>query len=181
MATAVVTDTGERENYLNAGHGPKSWLLTVDHKRIALFLLPLLIALSAVASASAVTVSPLPGTPEAMPQTQISFLGAARGSLSAVTVVGSRSGRHGGRLRSYSSAAGASFVPSRPFLADEHVTVHARWRTGRHTVTLTTHFKVAQPVAPPTAEFPTAPGTAADVQSFATGGADMLLFDGREV
>src|SRR3982074_104134 len=39
MATAVVTDTGERENYLNAGHGPKSWLLTVDHKRIALLYL----------------------------------------------------------------------------------------------------------------------------------------------
>src|SRR6202165_3421870 len=39
MATAVVTDTGERENYLNAGPGPKSWLLTVDHKRIALLYL----------------------------------------------------------------------------------------------------------------------------------------------
>src|SRR6059036_3982528 len=39
MATAVVSDSGERENYLNAGHGPKSWLLTVDHKRIALLYL----------------------------------------------------------------------------------------------------------------------------------------------
>src|ERR1700681_4597859 len=39
MATAVVADTGERENYLNAGHGPKSWLLTTDHKRIALLYL----------------------------------------------------------------------------------------------------------------------------------------------
>jgi cytochrome c oxidase subunit 1 len=39
MATAVVADTGERENYLNAGHGLKSWLLTVDHKRIALLYL----------------------------------------------------------------------------------------------------------------------------------------------
>src|SRR4030081_3841476 len=39
MAKAVVTDTGGRENYLNAGHGPKSWLLTVDHKRIALLYL----------------------------------------------------------------------------------------------------------------------------------------------
>jgi cytochrome c oxidase subunit 1 len=39
MATAVVTDSGERENYLNAGHGLKSWLLTVDHKRIALLYL----------------------------------------------------------------------------------------------------------------------------------------------
>jgi cytochrome c oxidase subunit 1 len=33
MATAVVQ---QRENYLTAGHGLKSWLLTKDHKRIAL-------------------------------------------------------------------------------------------------------------------------------------------------
>ncbi len=39
MATAVVSDSGERESYLNAGHGLKSWLLTVDHKRIALLFL----------------------------------------------------------------------------------------------------------------------------------------------
>src|SRR5215468_10220118 len=39
MATAVVTDAGERENYLNAGYGLKSWLLTRDHKRIALLYL----------------------------------------------------------------------------------------------------------------------------------------------
>jgi len=28
-----------RENYLNAGYGLKSWLLTTDHKRIALLYL----------------------------------------------------------------------------------------------------------------------------------------------
>jgi cytochrome c oxidase subunit 1 len=39
MATAVLTDSGERETYLNVAHGPKSWLLTVDHKRIALLYL----------------------------------------------------------------------------------------------------------------------------------------------
>jgi cytochrome c oxidase subunit I len=39
MATAVVSDSGERENYLNAAHGLQSWLLTVDHKRIALLYL----------------------------------------------------------------------------------------------------------------------------------------------
>jgi cytochrome c oxidase subunit 1 len=39
MATIGVSDSGERENYLNAGHGLKSWLLTVDHKRIALLYL----------------------------------------------------------------------------------------------------------------------------------------------
>ncbi len=38
MATAVPVDL-EPENYLNAGYGIKSWLLTRDHKRIALLYL----------------------------------------------------------------------------------------------------------------------------------------------
>ena len=38
MATAVL-ETGERETYLNREYGIKSWLLTVDHKRIALLYL----------------------------------------------------------------------------------------------------------------------------------------------
>ena len=37
MATAAVTT--ERKNYLNAEHGIRSWLLTTDHKRIALLYL----------------------------------------------------------------------------------------------------------------------------------------------
>src|SRR5215472_14894372 len=38
MATAVL-ETAERETYLNREYGIKSWLLTVDHKRIALLYL----------------------------------------------------------------------------------------------------------------------------------------------
>src|SRR5579871_2711070 len=38
MATAAL-ETGERETYLNREYGVKSWLLTVDHKRIALLYL----------------------------------------------------------------------------------------------------------------------------------------------
>src|SRR5579872_2665495 len=38
MATIAAT-TGEREHYLNAGYGLGSWLLTTDHKRIALLYL----------------------------------------------------------------------------------------------------------------------------------------------
>src|ERR1700757_3509481 len=38
MATATVPAV-ERENYLNKGYGIKSWLLTTDHKRIALLYL----------------------------------------------------------------------------------------------------------------------------------------------
>jgi cytochrome c oxidase subunit 1 len=39
MATAVPVNLSERESYLNAGHGFKSWLLTRDHKRIAMLYL----------------------------------------------------------------------------------------------------------------------------------------------
>ena len=39
MATQVLPETGERTNYLNADYGIKSWLLTTDHKRIALLYL----------------------------------------------------------------------------------------------------------------------------------------------
>src|SRR5271168_3160167 len=38
MATAAAVTT-ERENYLNNGYGIKSWLLTTDHKRIAMLYL----------------------------------------------------------------------------------------------------------------------------------------------
>src|SRR5664280_2225193 len=39
MATVVTNQTVEKENYLNAGYGLKSWLLTSDHKRIAILYL----------------------------------------------------------------------------------------------------------------------------------------------
>ena len=48
-----------------------------------------------------VTISPLEGTLDASPSTQISFLGLPAASLSRIVVVGSRSGRHagGGEMR----------------------------------------------------------------------------------
>ncbi len=122
----------------------------------------------AAGAATAISVSPLPGTPTAMPRTQISFLGAPASALSAISVVGSRSGHHSGHLRSYSSATGASFIPGRQFLPNEHVTVHALLRSGSRTVVLSTHFKVAQPVAVSQAQFPITPGTPAEVQSFSS-------------
>jgi hypothetical protein len=136
--------------------------------RRAAALLPLLAVLCAAAPATASTpiVSPLPGTPTAMPQTQISFLGASAGSLHSIAVVGSRSGRHSGRLRSYASAAGASFVPTHPFAPGETVTVSARWSSATGSATLRTNFKVAVPVPTLTQAFPVAHGTAADLQRF---------------
>jgi outer membrane protein assembly factor BamB len=138
-------------------------------KRLALSLATLSLATLAVcasASAATVTISPLPGTPSATAQTQISFLGASAGSLGHVSVVGSASGAHSGRLRSYSSALGASFLPSRPFTPGERVTVHARWSVGKRARSLSTFFTVAHPAPPPNGEFPAVPGTPADVQNF---------------
>src|ERR1019366_6900659 len=39
IAMATTAITAERENYLNQEYGIKSWLLTTDHKRIALLYL----------------------------------------------------------------------------------------------------------------------------------------------
>ena len=76
----------------------------------------------------AVTVSPMPGAADASPATQISFLGVPLGALSDVTVTGSVSGAHNGQLEPYSQGDGGSFVPQKPFVAGETVTVSARAR-----------------------------------------------------
>jgi hypothetical protein len=70
-------------------------------------------------------LSPLADTPDANPETQISFLGAPAGSLRDIVVTGSRSGFHAGRLMSYSTGTGGSFIPSHPFYAGESVSVTA--------------------------------------------------------
>src|ERR1700743_1147798 len=95
--------------------------------------------------AGAVTVSPLAGSRDASPQTQISFLGTPAGSLSVQSVVGSRTGAHRGRLRAYSQGYGASFLPSRPFAAGERVTVRARARVGGASRSILDTFAVAKP------------------------------------
>ena len=139
-------------------------------KRAAVLCSPavLVLGLPAAATAAAgVTISPKPGTPVAMPKTQISFLGAPAKSLGSISVIGSSSGRHAGRLRYYSSATGASFVPAKPFAPGERVTVHAVCKDahGKRRL-LSTFFTVAQPASVPEMEFPTTPGTPADIQSF---------------
>jgi hypothetical protein len=126
-----------------------------------------ILAAPASAGAASVTISPLSGTPTAPPRTQISFLGAASSSLSAISVVGSSSGRHRGRLRPYATAVGASFVPSKPFSPGEHVTVRARWRPSHGRArALSSAFTIANPAVIALNEFPAAPGSPADVQSF---------------
>src|SRR5207302_4173128 len=93
----------------------------------------------------AVTISPLPGSRDASPRTQISFLGVPAGALAVASVVGSRTGSHRGRLLAYSQGDGASFVPARPFAAGERVTVHAKLRRGAKVLALTDQFAIERP------------------------------------
>jgi Arylsulfotransferase (ASST) len=137
----------------------------------ALLALVTVLALSATAATSAsaatVTISPTPGTLTAMPRTQISFLGAPASALSSISVVGSVSGPHSGHLRSYSSATGASFFPSKGFTPGETVSVRATLTgTGGARSTLSSRFTIARPATVPLTEFPSAPGRPSDVQSF---------------
>ena len=64
-----------------------------------------------------------------MPGTQISFRNVDASRVDSVEVVGSRSGDHEGRVEADSDGRGASFVPVKPFVAGE-------------TVTVTTHLKL---------------------------------------
>jgi hypothetical protein len=93
--------------------------------------------------AGSVTISPQPGSRDATAQTQISFLGVPAGELSAVSVVGSVSGAHPGRLAPYSLGDGASFLPARSFVEGERVTVHARVRIGGVSKALLDRFAIA--------------------------------------
>jgi hypothetical protein len=96
------------------------------------------------ASAHAVTISPLPGTPDASPHTQISFLGAPAGEIHQISVVGSRSGSHRGQLRGYDSAPGASFIPERGFSEGESVHVSALVGPAGHQQRAASSFTIAQ-------------------------------------
>lgn len=113
-----------------------------------------------------VTVSPLPGSRDASPQTQISFLGVPASELSGVSVVGSRTGAHSGRLLAYSQGDGASFVPARGFAEGEMVTVRVRLRAGGADHELSDQFAIAHEDPISTTPETIHAGGAAEVQSF---------------
>ena len=95
-------------------------------------------------AARAVTVSPSPGSRDASPATQISFLGVPARRLRSISVVGSATGAHPGRLLAYSQGDGASFVPSRPFAEGERVTVSARVAGAHGGAMLVNRFAIAR-------------------------------------
>jgi hypothetical protein len=98
---------------------------------------------SASLAGSRVTVSPEPESRDASVSTQISMLGPPASALSDVTVSGSLSGPHPGRLLAYSQGDGASFVPSRPFMQGELVRVHAELHAGGQTIPFAWSFTAA--------------------------------------
>jgi hypothetical protein len=131
--------------------------------------LPATVNRSAALEGLRLDVSPAPESSTANPHTQISFLGVAAAQIKAVSVVGQSSGSHAGRLEGYSLGDGASFVPSAPFQAGEHVSVHATIGQGSGTRPVAFGFRVDTPY--PTAGVPpfeNRTASPADYQSFYT-------------
>jgi hypothetical protein len=99
----------------------------------------------------------------ASPETEVSFRGLAPGRIGTVTVIGSTTGRHLGRLAPHLDGLGASFVPDEPFAAGERVTVTTRLSL-RGAVAGRFAFTVARPVA----DVPFSPATPAASQRVTT-------------
>ncbi len=120
------------------------------------------------AAASPIAISPQPGTPDASPSTQISFLGPSGTHVTEVRVVGSRSGVHAGVLRAYSTGTGESFLPAHQFQAGERVHVSARVSVGTASYSLATSFTVAHQALVSQKEFPLNPGNTSEVQHYSS-------------
>lgn len=109
-------------------------------------------------------VMPFPGTPDASPLSQISFPALAPSQLTSVTVQGSRSGPHNGRLSALPDGRGTAFVPDSPFLPGERVSVRAALSSpaagiasgAGSTSQITSGFTVAAPAASTTSTTPAA-------------------------
>jgi Arylsulfotransferase (ASST) len=123
---------------------------------------------SAVAAANSVAVSPQPGTPDASPNTQISFLGGAGTQVSSVRVVGSHSASHSGVLRAYSTGTGESFLPAHAFSAGEHVSVSATVTTAGSTSQAHTSFTIAHQAPVSQKQFPINPGDSHAIQHYSS-------------
>jgi hypothetical protein len=100
-------------------------------------------ARSQAAPSGRLNVLPFPGTPDASPQTEVDFSALAPSQLASLSVVGSRTGVHQGRLGTAGGGRGTAFTPSKPFAAAELVTVNA---TLRNKAKLGFSFTIAKPV-----------------------------------
>ncbi len=129
--------------------------------------IPARLNVSAVLAGTGIAVSPLPGSHDASPRTQISLLGPPASDLVDVTVTGKRTGRHSGRLHPYSQGDGASFVSYRPFRPGERVTVKGRLLTPTGVRAFSYRFRISYPDPVRYVPWPTAaPAKPGEVQSF---------------
>ena len=112
------------------------------------------------------SVYPVPGARVAAPQTQITFRGMPARRLGQVLVIGSRTGRHTGRIAADSDRRGGSFLPSTPFAPGEVVTVRTRQHI-RGARSGTFRFTVVAPSGPvPSMPLPPAPRVPGDQLTF---------------
>ena len=127
---------------------------------------------SATLPSTNLSVSPLPDSYDSSPRTQISLLGVGANQLSEVSASGSVSGKHSGHLIAYSQGDGASFVPSKPFVIGELVTVTGRIKASSgKSQGFIFHFTISDPDPFPrpkiTSPKPSPPlGSASEYQSF---------------
>jgi hypothetical protein len=109
-------------------------------------------------AAGTVTMFPSPASVTASPKTTISLRGTSAVDATGITITGSRSGRHTGRVRAHPDGGGASFVPDKPFTAGETVVVTSglaiRGRSGD-----AAHFTVSRPAVETTPPSATASAT----------------------
>ncbi len=109
-----------------------------------------------------VSMFPSPGSLTASASTTISFRGDAAASAATLTVTGSLSGPHTGRLRVHPDRAGVSFLPDQAFTAGESVTVTSPLAI-RGRVGTAARFQIAQAAVettPPKASSSAAPTAA---------------------
>lgn len=128
---------------------------------------PTQLNVSAVLPGTPLAASPLPGSRDASPSTQISLLGAPAGAISGVSVSGSSTGIHNGRLEGYSQGDGASFLPTKPFRVGEKVTVRGLVVVGASPHPFSYSFTVAKTdTIPHPAPTPKPKGKPGEVQAF---------------
>ncbi len=102
-------------------------------------------------------VLPYPGTPDASSHSQIDFYRLAPWRIGSLTVTGSRSGGHAGRLASLQGGSGVAFIPERPFTSGERVTVRVKFvRRGSASRSVHFGFAIASPARAATRRRPPA-------------------------
>jgi hypothetical protein len=87
-----------------------------------------------------------------------------------VSVIGSRTGVHSGRLLAYSQGDGASFVPARAFAEGERVVARADVRSGARSEPVVDQFAIAERDPITTTPETIHPGRASEVQGYRSRG-----------